>query len=115
MNNIALGYGAGNNFNGGESGNINIGNGGNTGENNIIRIGTSQTATYLAGTVYANGVALTSDRNAKENFTAFNAQDVLAKVAALPVTEWNYKTDSKARRTSARWRRISRPRSTGRG
>ena len=24
-----------------------------------------------------------------------NAREVLAKVAALPVTEWNYKTDSK--------------------
>jgi len=38
---------------------------------------------------------LTSDRNAKENFTAVNARDVLNKVAALPVTQWNYKTDSK--------------------
>jgi hypothetical protein len=38
---------------------------------------------------------LTSDRNAKENFTAVNAREVLAKVAALPVTEWNYKTDRK--------------------
>ena len=45
------------------------------------------------GTVYANGVALTSDRNAKENFTAINAREVLAKLAALPVTEWNYKTE----------------------
>ncbi len=48
------------------------------------------------GTVYANGVALTSDRNAKENFTAVNARGVLAKVADLPLTQWNYKTDGKA-------------------
>ena len=48
-----------------------------------------------SGTVTANGVLLTSDRNAKENFTAINAQTVLAKVSALPITEWNYKTDSK--------------------
>ena len=47
------------------------------------------------GTVYANGVALTSDRNAKENFTAVNAREVLGKVANLPVTQWNYKTDGK--------------------
>jgi hypothetical protein len=39
---------------------------------------------------------LSSDRDAKENFTAVNAREVLAKVVSLPVTEWNYKTDSKA-------------------
>jgi hypothetical protein len=38
---------------------------------------------------------LTSDRNTKENFTPVNAREVLGKVAALPVTEWNYKTDHK--------------------
>jgi hypothetical protein len=48
------------------------------------------------GTVYSGGVALTSDRNLKENFTALNAQTVLAKVAALPLTQWNYKTDGQA-------------------
>ena len=50
---------------------------------------------HASGTVYANGVALTSDRNAKENFASVDSQAVLAKVASLPVTEWNYKTDSK--------------------
>jgi hypothetical protein len=92
-NNIALGYQAGYYITG--SSNIDIGNQGNSGENNIIRIGTWQTATYLVGTVYANGVALTSDRNAKENFTIVSGREVLAKVASLPVTEWNYKKDSK--------------------
>jgi hypothetical protein len=48
------------------------------------------------GTVYANGLALTSDRNAKENFTTVNAREVLAQVANLPMTQWNYKTDGKA-------------------
>jgi hypothetical protein len=48
-----------------------------------------------SGTVYAGGVALTSDRNAKGNFTAVNSREVLDKVASLPVTEWNYKADSK--------------------
>ncbi len=91
--NIAVGSLAGDAFNGNESGNIDIGNEGVRGENNIIRIGGLQTATYLAGTVYGNNVVLTSDRNAKENFTAINAREVLAKVAALPVTEWKYKTD----------------------
>ena len=93
--NIALGGGAGVAITG--SGNIDIGNQGVASENNIIRIGTqgTQTACYLAGTVYANGVMLTSDRNVKENFSAINAQAVLAKVASLPLTEWNYKTDNK--------------------
>jgi hypothetical protein len=49
---------------------------------------------YTQGTVYSKGVALTSDRNAKENFKPVDDQAVLAKVASLPLTEWNYKTDS---------------------
>jgi len=97
-NNIALGYNAGAAFTENESSNIDIGNTGVPGENGVIRIGTPgiQTATYLSGTVYANGVALTSDRNAKENFAAVNAQAVLDKVVALPVSEWNYKSDRNA-------------------
>ncbi|HEV2453714.1 MAG TPA: tail fiber domain-containing protein, partial [Verrucomicrobiae bacterium] len=91
--NIAIGTAAGINITTTE-GNIDIGNAGTNSDSDIIRIGTSgvQSATYLAGTVYANGVALTSDRNAKENFTPVNPQTVLDKVAALPVSEWNYKT-----------------------
>ena len=37
---------------------------------------------------------MTSDRNAKENFTSVDARQVLAKVTAMPITEWNYKTDA---------------------
>jgi len=48
---------------------------------------------YVTNNVYAHGVLLTSDRNAKENFAAVDPGAILAKVAALPVTEWNYKTD----------------------
>lgn len=40
---------------------------------------------------------LTSDRNAKEQFKPVNAREVLDKVAALPITEWQYKTQSDAR------------------
>jgi gamma-glutamyltranspeptidase len=39
-------------------------------------------------------VAVTSDRNAKRNFTAIDPKAVLAKVASMPVTTWNYKDDS---------------------
>jgi hypothetical protein len=35
-----------------------------------------------------------SDRNAKENFQSVDSQAVLDKVAALPLTTWNYKTQS---------------------
>lgn len=45
----------------------------------------------VAGTVTANNVVLTSDRNAKENFTPVSTASMLEKVAALPITEWNYK------------------------
>lgn len=49
----------------------------------------------VTNNVYAAGVLLTSDRNAKENFTDVNAREVLTKVVSLPLREWNYKTDSK--------------------
>jgi hypothetical protein len=45
--------------------------------------------------VFADGAQLTSDCDAKENFSAVNAREVLAKVASLPVTQWNYRRDSK--------------------
>jgi len=92
-NNIAVGYYAGVNIDG--NGNIDIGSEGEPADDNIIRIGSSQTATYLVGNVYtpSGTVQSSSDRNAKEDFAPVNPQQVLAKVAALPVTEWNYKTD----------------------
>jgi hypothetical protein len=94
--NIAIGYQAGSAVVAGNN-NIHIGNAGQASDNGIIRIGTEglQAATYLTGNVYANSVQLTSDRNAKENLTAVNPRDVLARVTALPVTQWNYKTESK--------------------
>jgi hypothetical protein len=36
---------------------------------------------------------VTSDRNAKENFQPLDCLAVLSKVATLPMSEWNYKTD----------------------
>ena len=59
-NNIALGYQAGENFMGNESVNIDIGNPGVLGENNIIRIGSGQTNTFIAGVLNGNGSGLTS-------------------------------------------------------
>ena len=95
-NNVALGYQAGINITTGNN-NIDIGHQGVSGDHNIIRIGTqgTQTACYLAGTVYANGTFVSSsDRNAKENFKSVDTRDVLEKVAAMPVSRWNYKQDA---------------------
>jgi hypothetical protein len=53
--NIALGFQAGYNLPAAGANNIDIGNQGNSSDTNIIRIGSSQTDTYLAGTVHATG------------------------------------------------------------
>jgi hypothetical protein len=45
------------------------------------------------GTIYCKATVLSSDRNVKENFQALDARSVLDKLAAMPVTEWNYKDD----------------------
>ena len=57
-NNIAIGNGAGSAFTGNESSNIDIGNLGVAGENNITRIGTTQTAAYIAGIIIGDGSGL---------------------------------------------------------
>ena len=45
-----------------------------------------------------SGWSTLSDRNAKANFVPVNSQEVLAKVAAMPLSTWNYKTqDAKIR------------------
>ena len=60
----------------------------------ITNDGSIYTASNVyAANVFAKGVQLTSDRNAKDNFTTLDSETVLAKVAALPVTKWNYKAD----------------------
>jgi hypothetical protein len=68
--------------------------GSSSGGNHAVLTWNSSNVT-VAGTVTANGVLLTSDRNAKQNFMELNSQSVLAKVASLPMTRWNYKTDGK--------------------
>ncbi len=61
---------------------------------NLATFGNSST---FVSTLTTNGTwsALafnpTSDRAAKENFTAVDPRDVLDKVAALPLARWNYK------------------------
>jgi len=45
---------------------------------------------YCNGTTWVNG----SDRNTKQDFDAVNPREVLAKVSALPITEWQYKVEA---------------------
>ena len=59
-NNIGLGNQAGINLLENESSNIDIGNPGVLGDNNIIRIGTNQTTTYIAGVINGDGGGLTN-------------------------------------------------------
>jgi hypothetical protein len=42
---------------------------------------------------YGKGYNNNSDRNAKANFGGVDGLEVLRKVARLPITSWNYKTD----------------------
>jgi hypothetical protein len=46
---------------------------------------------HVAGGVSATAFVTTSDRNAKENFAPVSPSEVLDKVAALPITTWNFK------------------------
>lgn len=51
-----------------------------------------------SGGLRVNGTFVSaSDRNAKENFRAIDAGEVLEKVAAMPISEWSYKQDPEAR------------------
>jgi hypothetical protein len=51
----------------------------------------------IAGEITCTAINLTSDRNAKEQFQPVNGREVLAKVVGLPISEWQYKTQSGAR------------------
>jgi hypothetical protein len=55
--------------------------------------GTAGGATLLPG---SGSWTSMSDRNAKENFAPVNAESVLDKVAALPLSTWNYKEQDRS-------------------
>ena len=47
----------------------------------------------IAGNLTANGVVYPSSRSLKDGFQAVDGRDVLARLAAMPVSEWRYKSD----------------------
>ena len=62
-----------------------------------FRAGGSQAMVLNTSGLTVNGTFVSaSDRNLKENFQSVSAKEVLAKVAALPVTRWNYKQDKQS-------------------
>jgi uncharacterized coiled-coil protein SlyX len=86
---------------------LRAGNGAGTGNheymrvntNGFVGIGTTNPTNKLdvsgniscSSNVFAHGVLLTSDRDAKANFATLEQETILRKVAALPLTQWNYK------------------------
>jgi hypothetical protein len=52
------------------------------------------TALDVNGTVTGTGFSQSSDRNLKEKFAPVNPVEVLDKVAALPISRWNFKGDA---------------------
>jgi hypothetical protein len=80
-NNIALGFLAGSAFTGNESSNIDIGNNGVPGESSIIRIGSSQSQTFIAGIINGDGNGLTD-----LNVSKLSGPISLAQLPAAVVT-----------------------------
>ncbi|MCO5053413.1 MAG: tail fiber domain-containing protein [Verrucomicrobiae bacterium] len=65
----------------------------------VSKYNTNGTATALmtvnqAGAVTAQSFNPSSDRHLKENFEAVSPEEVLAKVAALPISRWNFKGET---------------------
>jgi trimeric autotransporter adhesin len=62
---------------------------------NQIRVDVTTAGVTLNGTVTVNGTFVNnSDRNAKQNFTPINSNDMLEKVTRLPISQWNYKEEA---------------------
>ncbi len=50
-------------------------------------------AGYFEGNVHATGLITNSDRSAKQNFKSVDPYEILARVAQLEITQWNFKHD----------------------
>jgi hypothetical protein len=51
----------------------------------------------IAGSLTANGVVYPSSRALKEDFQAVDGRNILARLAAMPVSEWRYRSDPASR------------------
>ena len=71
------------------AGNLIRGFGGSTGGNLVFRVENS-------GATHALSFNPTSDRNAKENFAPVDGEEVLEKLANVPISTWNYREEDAA-------------------
>jgi hypothetical protein len=55
------------------------------------------TSLTASGVVSAQSFNTTSDQTVKENLTSIDNQEILERVASLPISRWNFKTDEKTR------------------
>ncbi len=63
---------------------------------------------HVIGNILASGtITGSSDRNVKEHFSPVSARDVLEKVSALPISEWNYIADNETLRHIGPMRKTS--------
>ena len=64
--------------------------------NGNVGIGTNNPSSklFVVGNIVASGsISPGSDRNSKEHFSSIDPHEILDKVAALPITRWNYIAD----------------------
>ena len=62
-----------------------------------LEVDVSGNATFT-NDLTVNGMTVSSDRNLKEEFEVVDTQDVLEKLADMPITTWKYKRDEDTRR-----------------
>lgn len=60
---------------------------------NVRLINNASNRLECTGNFFALSLTPTSDRNAKENFSEIDANEILAKIEAMPVTRWSFKTE----------------------
>lgn len=53
---------------------------------------------FITGGIRASAFNIGSSRSLKQDFLALDGRDVLAKVAAMPISEWTYKDDPQSER-----------------